>query len=68
MKDGDGTLLGHLGFIIRMDQPPPGCRWCRDVEILSDEVARLLEEKKVAPQIPHHVGDPQHMRDTGSVS
>lgn len=48
MLDNLDNLLGHLGFVIRMDQPPPGCRWCRDVEILSDEVARLLKEKKEA--------------------
>lgn len=45
MRGPGGELTGHLGFVIRMDQPPPGCRWCREVEILSDEVARLLEEK-----------------------
>lgn len=45
MRGDDGELTGHLGFVIRMDQPPPGCRWCREVEILSDEVSRLMAEK-----------------------
>ena len=65
MKDDEGKLLGHLGFLIRMDQPPPGCRWCRDVEILSDEVARMLEEKKRAALAESLAIDPQHMRDPG---
>ena len=61
MRDDDGKLLGHLGFLIRMDQPPPGCRWCRDVEILSDEVGKLLEERKARLQedAKHHMRDPK---------
>lgn len=68
MRDDNENLIGHLGFVIRMDQPPPGCRWCRDVEILSDEVARLMENKKrgQGKSTKGHMRDPQDTETSAS--
>lgn len=66
MKDETGSLMGHLGFVIRMDRPPPGCRWCREVEILSDEVANMLTTRKQQPAAVPDV--PTSLRDVSPPS
>ncbi len=41
MLDPDGKLLGHLGFLVRTDEPPPGCRWCQSLEDLARDNVEL---------------------------
>ncbi len=56
MLDDKGNLIGHLGFMSRLDQPPIGCRWCRSFDELVQEGVARRENATVSGghQSQHH--------------
>jgi PAS domain S-box-containing protein len=66
IRTAKGDLVGHLGFMKRTDQPPPGCRWCREVEMFQDMLIRMTDAEREATltalRCRHMHGDPMMNR------
>lgn len=46
MHDFKGGLIGYLGFVSRLDEAPLGCRWCQDLGLQTEDLLRVLEQRR----------------------